>query len=190
MLILTAAALFAKNFFRPLFAPALGEAAVARLAKVMVAVIIGIALFFAIHGSQTLVDLLLLGYDGVTQFFPGVILGLNWKRVTRTAVWSGMLAGVGVLALLVLAGRDPFVGLNDGFIALSLNFFVVVAVSLLTPAEPSGFADVAGADLTGSRTSQAGRARTRASEPVHASSRRSVQRSAQTAFFSDEQRHA
>lgn len=145
MLILTAAALFAKNFFRPLFAPAMSDDAVARLAKVMVAVMTGVALFFAIHGSRTLVGLLLLGYDGVTQFFPGVILGLYWKRVNRVAVWSGLVAGVGVVALLVLSGRDPIGGMNAGFVALCLNLLIVGVVSLLTRAERNGLEDAADA---------------------------------------------
>lgn len=146
MLILTAATLFAKNFFRPIFAPAMKDDGVARLAKSMVAVVTGVAVFFAVFGSATLVGLLLLGYDGVTQFFPGVILGLYWKRVTRPAVWTGMLAGVGGVVFLVLSSRDPIAGLNAGFVALCLNFATVWTVSLLTHAERSGFEDPAGAD--------------------------------------------
>lgn len=131
LLILTAATLFAKNFYRPLFSPAMTDDRVALLAKAMVAVVTGVALYFAVRGSTTLVGLLLIGYDGVTQFFPGVILGLFWKRSTRLAVWSGMLAGVGAVALLVLTGRDPIAGLNAGFVALCLNLAIVVVVSLL-----------------------------------------------------------
>jgi SSS family solute:Na+ symporter len=145
MLILTASALFTKNFFRPLFAPAMSDDALARLAKIMVAVVTGIALFFAIHSSKTLVGLLLLGYDGVTQFFPGVVLGLYWRRTNRVGIWCGMVAGVGTVALLVLTGRDPIGGLNAGFIALCLNLLVVVVVSLLKSAEPGSLL-IAGTD--------------------------------------------
>src|SRR4029077_9824276 len=98
ILTLTAATLFAKNFYRPVFAPAMNDERVAKLAKIMVPVVIAIALYFAISGSQSLVALLLLGYDGVTQFFPGVILGLYWNRVTRTGVSAGMVAGVFTVA--------------------------------------------------------------------------------------------
>ncbi len=143
MLILAAATLFAKNFFRPIFAPAMSEPAVARMAKLMVGVMTGIAVLFAILGTKSIVGLLLLGYDGITQFFPGVILGLYWKRVTRAAVWSGMIVGVGAVAILVLSGRDPIGGLNAGFVALCLNFAVVIAVSLLTRAERNGFESAA-----------------------------------------------
>lgn len=114
----------------------------------MVVTLTGVALGCAIYSSISLVGLLLLGYDGVTQFFPGVVLGLYWKRVTRRAVWSGMLAGVIVVVLLVLSHHDPLFGLNAGFVALALNFVIVGIVSLLTPAECSGFEE---APTTGAR---------------------------------------
>jgi SSS family solute:Na+ symporter len=139
ILILTAATLFAKNFYRSVFRPTMSDDAVAKLARIMVVAVTAVALYFAIRSSQTLVNLLLLGYDGVTQFFPGVVLGLYWKRVTKTAVWSGMIAGVLSVAFLVLSKNDPIVGVNAGFLALCLNFSIVGMVSMLTPAERGGF---------------------------------------------------
>jgi len=35
------------------------------------------------------VALLMLGYAGVTQLFPGVVLGLFSKRVTASGVFAG-----------------------------------------------------------------------------------------------------
>jgi SSS family solute:Na+ symporter len=137
--ILTAATLFAKNLYRPIFAPDMTDQQVARLARTMVLVITAVALYFAIYSSTTLVSLLLLGYAGVTQFFPGVVLGLYSRRVTMAGVLSGMVVGVATVAFLMLSKRDPFIGLNAGFIALCLNFAVTGAISLLRPIELSGF---------------------------------------------------
>ena len=137
--ILTAATLFAKNLYRPIFAPDMTDQQVARLARTMVLVITAVALYFAIYSSTTLVSLLLLGYAGVTQFFPGVVLGLYSRRVTMAGVLSGMVVGVATVAFLMLSKRDPFIGLNAGFIALCLNFAVTGAISLLRPIEVSGF---------------------------------------------------
>jgi SSS family solute:Na+ symporter len=67
---------------------------VAKLARVMVVVLGLISLVLAIYKSATLVGLLLTGYAGVTQFFPGVVFGLYWKRVTMPGVFAGMIAGV------------------------------------------------------------------------------------------------
>jgi solute:Na+ symporter, SSS family len=139
ILILTAATLFVKNFCRSVFSPAMTDNQVAKFAKVMVVVVTVASLYFAIYSSTTLVSLLLLGYAGVTQFFPGVVLGLYWRRVTMIGVFAGMVVGVATVAFLVVSARDPFIGLNAGFFGLCLNFVVIGLVSLLTPIQPSGF---------------------------------------------------
>jgi solute:Na+ symporter, SSS family len=130
--ILTAATLFAKNLYRPLFAPAMTDDQVAKLARAMVIVLGVISLCLAIYSSTTLVSLLLTGYAGVTQFFPGVVLGLYWKRITMPAVFAGMIAGVATAVFLMLSHRDPVFGLSAGFLALCLNFLITVFASLLT----------------------------------------------------------
>ena len=134
--ILTAATLFAKNLYRPIFAPNMSDQQVGKLARIMVFVITGAALFFAIRSSTTLVSLLILGYAGVAQFFPGVVLGLYSRRVTMPAVFSGLLVGITIVAFLMLSKRDPFFGLNAGFIGLCGNFAVTTTVSLFTPSKP------------------------------------------------------
>ena len=112
---------------------------VARLARVLVVVLTGIALAFAIFTSISLVELLLLAYAGIGQFFPGVIFGLYWKGVTRAGVFLGLLAGVGLAMVLVFSKHDPLFGVNAGFLALCVNVAVTVAVSILTPAQTNGF---------------------------------------------------
>src|ERR1035437_7758681 len=57
LLLLTAATLFAQNFYRPVFAPSMTDDQVAKLAKAMVVVISVLALYFATHSSPTLVQL-------------------------------------------------------------------------------------------------------------------------------------
>ncbi len=129
--ILTAATLFAKNLWRPIFAPNMSDQQVATLARITVLAITAVALVSAVFSSATIVSLLLLGYAGVTQFFPGVVLGLFSKRVSGPAVFAGMVVGILIVTFLTLTGRDPWMGLNAGFVALCLNFAVVAAVSLV-----------------------------------------------------------
>lgn len=140
IILLTASTLFIKNVWRPLIAPSMTDDQVARFARIMVIVLSGISLYFAIYSSTTLVSLLLLGYAGVTQFFPGIVLGLFWRRVTKQGVFAGIIIGVGAVAFLVLTKRDPFFGLNAGFFALCINFVVTVVVSLFAPRALNPFA--------------------------------------------------
>jgi SSS family solute:Na+ symporter len=137
VLILTASTLFSKNLYRPIFAPAMTDDQVARLARIMVVVLSLISLCLAIFSSTTLVSLLLLGYAGVTQFFPGVVLGIFWKRVTMPGVFAGLIAGVGCATWLILSNHDPLAGVNAGFLALCLNFGIAVFLSVIQPA-PTG----------------------------------------------------
>jgi SSS family solute:Na+ symporter len=137
--LLTGATLFAKNLCRPILAPGMSDRQVGQLAKIMVLVLTGGALFLAIHSSLSLVSLLLIGYAGVAQLFPGVLLGLFSKRVTGAGVFTGLVVGIATTALLILTGRDPYYGANAGFLALCLNLAVTVGVSLLTTARVAGF---------------------------------------------------
>jgi SSS family solute:Na+ symporter len=146
ILILTAASLFAKNLCRPILAPGMTDQQVGKLAKITVVAITCAALGSAIFNSTTLVSLLLVGYAGVAQFFPGVVLGLYSKRTTMSGVFAGMVTGVLIAVLLMLSKHDPIMGLNAGFIALCFNFAVTGLVSLLTYTGENGFAP----DLTSS----------------------------------------
>jgi solute:Na+ symporter, SSS family len=127
ILLLTAATLFAKNLYRPLFAPAMSDDGVARLARAMVVVLGATSLGLAIRGDSTLVSLLLTGYAMVAQCLPGVVLGLYWRRVTGTGVFIGMAAGVLIAGLLMSTHLDPILGLNAGFVALCINFVITIA---------------------------------------------------------------
>lgn len=131
-LLMTASLMFSKNFYRPLFAERMTDDQVAMMSKVIVIVVTGISLLFAIYSSTTLVALLLLGYAGVTQFLPGVSLGLYWKRVNKYGVTAGLAIGLALVVYLILTKQDPFHGCNAGFVALCGNFGVTVLVSIIT----------------------------------------------------------
>jgi SSS family solute:Na+ symporter len=137
VLVLFASTLIAKNIYRTAFAPSASEERVIRLSRVMVFVIMVLALVSTFFLRRELVYLLIFGYDGVSQFFPGVVLGLFWPRATKQGVAAGLLAGVGVVVALIVSGRDPLLGVNAGFVALAVNAAVTVLVSLATK-PPSG----------------------------------------------------
>ena len=137
--LLSGATLYAKNLFRPILAPGMTDQQVAKLAKIMVVVLTSGALLLALYSSLSLVSLYLLGFAGIAQLFPGVVLGLFSRRVTTSGVFAGMAVGITLAALLVLTRRDPYHGWNAGFIALCLNFGVTGIVSALTRVRVAGF---------------------------------------------------
>jgi SSS family solute:Na+ symporter len=135
VLVLFASTLLAKNVYQAVFSPRAGEETVLRLSRIMVLVIMGFALLFAFYLPNALVNLLLIGYDGVTQFFPGVVLGLFWRGVRRSGVFWGLTTGFVLAAGLVFSKHDPFLGMNAGFVALVVNAAVTVAVSRFSGAK-------------------------------------------------------
>ena len=150
--LLTGAMLYAKNLFRPIFAPRMTEPQVETLARIMVLVLTLGAVLSSVYSSLSLVSLLLVGYAGVAQLFPGVVLGLFSRRVTTAGVFAGLAAGLALAAFLMLRGQDPYRGLNAGFIALCLNIALTGVVSLLTPVRAAGF-DEAAPSLAASQSS-------------------------------------
>jgi len=134
ILVLFASTLISKNIYKGL-RPRTSDETVMRLARTMVLVITSVALLLAVFLPNELVNLLILGYDGVCQFFPGVVLGLFWKRTTGKGVFWGLSAGISFVVFLILSGRDPFLGMNAGFVGLCLNALVTIGVSLASPVE-------------------------------------------------------
>ena len=143
VLVLTASTLFAKNVFRPLCGRELSDAQVGRLARFIVVVLIAASLGLALTRSTSLVALLLLGYDLVSQFFPGIVLGLFWKPVSRAGVlgeeWGDPVAAS--------AAADPLNGWNAGFLGLVVNLTVTVLVTkwVRAPAPGAALAEVVSA---------------------------------------------
>jgi SSS family solute:Na+ symporter len=131
VLTLTAATLFAKNVLQQAVKPDMSDTSVAVVSRWSVIGIIAIALLFAIIFPSALVNLLLIGYNGVTQFLPGVLFAILGLRVSPWAVGAGMLTGIGVTAFLMIGGMDPFMGVNVGFIALVLNFLVASVLGVM-----------------------------------------------------------
>src|SRR5579872_1070205 len=102
--------------------------------RVMVLVVAVLALWFWAEEQKTLVDLLLIGYNGIAQFLPGTVLAFGWRRTTGAGVGAGIVAGLIALAFLAAKGMPTVAGLNNGLVALAINTAVCVCVSLLTRA--------------------------------------------------------
>ncbi|GLU30528.1 sodium:solute symporter [Trinickia caryophylli] len=143
MILNAAATLIANDIYRGALARQAPEARVTGLARVLVPVIALVAVGFTLHGGETIVALLLMGYSFVTQLFPAVVASLAARRwVTKQGAFCGIVAGVGVVAVTTLTHATigqwfPFLpdhlkDLNIGLVALSLNIVVLVVVSALT----------------------------------------------------------
>jgi len=131
-LILAAANLTSRNILQKRLMPDMTDMAVARTARSLVPVFTSLAVGLAFLAPNMLVNLLIIGYSGITQFFPGVVLGLFSRKPTSHGVITGLLTGLAIILGFYVSGARLPLGLQPGFIALVGNFLVVLTVSRLT----------------------------------------------------------
>lgn len=135
-LLLSTSMLFTRNIYSKTIGKNTDPDNLIKVARISLLALTTIALCLAIFLPNMLVNLLLTGYSGVTQFFPMIVLGLYWKRSTRLGAYAGLLVGELLVFSLILGKMDPlpFAGLNlnAGFVALVCNLIVFILVSLVT----------------------------------------------------------
>lgn len=132
-LLLASASVMTKNVLGDWFGIATSDRARVNATRICVVIVAGMAMWMWTQtNGTTLGELLLLYYNGITQFMPGFVFALIWKRVNARAVGAGIAGGVGLAVTLAAKGITPW-GLNPGFVGLALNVGLVVAVTYLTP---------------------------------------------------------
>lgn len=155
MILMSASTLLANDIYRGGANTGASDAAVNRLARMLVPVVALVAVGFTLRGGSTIVALLLMGYNFVTQLFPAVVCSVaKNNKVTATGAFCGIL--VGVLAVVgitlthtTIAKLLPFLpesmhDINVGFVALILNVIVTFVVSAATQPKTSGLASPRG----------------------------------------------
>jgi SSS family solute:Na+ symporter len=128
-LILAGASVITKNVAGDIFGFATDDAARTLLTRVLVVVVAVLALLVWLVAQKTVVEMLLLYYNGITQFFPGVAATFLWRRGTALGVGAGIAAGLAVAIPLAAFNETPL-GINPGFIGLIANVGVLALVSL------------------------------------------------------------
>lgn len=133
-LLLSTSMLFTRNIYSKTIGKNTDPDKLINVARISLLTLTTIALCLAIYLPNMLVNLLLTGYSGVTQFFPMIVLGLYWKKATRLGAYAGLLIGEIIVFALILGKMDPFpfagMNLNAGFVALLINSIVFILVSL------------------------------------------------------------
>jgi SSS family solute:Na+ symporter len=129
---LAAATVVSRNVVQPL-GYATTDARQTLVTRVLVLVVALLALVFWLFANTSLVGLLLIGYSGVTQLFPGVAFALAGMRATALSIAAGIVVGLVLLAVFAVAGASTFVGINVGLVALVANALVAFGVARLVP---------------------------------------------------------
>ncbi|MBC5829705.1 MAG: sodium:solute symporter family protein, partial [Candidatus Eremiobacteraeota bacterium] len=132
--LLGAASVISKNVLGDWAGVATSDQARTAATRICVLGVAALALVVWLTAKATLVDLLLVAYSGITQFFPGMVFALAWKGATARGVGSGIICGVITVAILAYAKIDAPFGINAGLFALIVN----TCISVLLSVAPSG----------------------------------------------------
>jgi SSS family solute:Na+ symporter len=137
ILLLASASIFSRNVLGVL-RPGLGSDGALWASRAAVVGFALVAAWLTLDNDSSLVAIGLQAYSAVGMLAPGVILGLAWARTSAAGIVAGMIAGYSVL--LVPAARagveSALPGWDIGFVAMTVNAAVVVAVSGMTRSGP------------------------------------------------------
>lgn len=134
-----AASITARDFYKPLFNSAIDDRREARLMKLAVFPIVGVAYYFAIFSPVEIVQLLAGAYGAIIQFLPLVVGALYWPRATREGALAGLFASASVMVLFTFFVASPL-QLHAGLWGLLATTAVFVLVSLVTEVDDIEFA--------------------------------------------------
>ncbi|MEM3162770.1 MAG: sodium:solute symporter family protein, partial [Desulfurococcaceae archaeon] len=119
-LLLDEASTLSKNILQYIFKDKLSDQRLVWSTRAMVVGFGILGIYLAYTSPALLVDLLLLGYAGVTQLFPALFLGLyvdlNWREVL-----VGLAAGLATVTASYLWNLEKELGIHSTIIALAVN---------------------------------------------------------------------
>ena len=128
----SAASIGLRDGIKPLLAGTMSDPRQRQWIRGLVVAISAAAYYFAVFSEVGIVALLLGAYGGVAQIFPLVFAAFYWPRATGAGALSGLLTGIGVNTLFLVAPHLRPLPLHEGVYGLAANVAVFVAVSLCT----------------------------------------------------------
>ena len=116
---------------------AVDERHLMRASRVVVMLVALVAFVLALWSPSELVNLLIFGYDGISQFFPGIVLGLFVSRVTsfpsRPACWPAKRWSCRCSGAATIRS----IGMNAGFVGLAANALVTLVMTAIVDRTPT-----------------------------------------------------
>lgn len=120
--ILAAASLLSRNLLRA------KEEQVTQRTRFYIIVLALLAFLLWVFNRVTLVGLLLVGYSGITQLFPGVVLSLRKRPPHALSVAIGIIVALVLLTIFAVQGTSVIYGANVGTVALAVNIVCLFAI--------------------------------------------------------------
>jgi len=138
-LLLTGSASFSYDIYPRLIRPNASETDKVYAAKGFFLALAVIVMALALRPWGMIAEIAALAFAlAGNTIFPAFLLGIWWGRANAAGVISGMLAGVAITFIPLMAGYLPFLSVlppatSSAFIGAPMVTLIMVAVSLLTP---------------------------------------------------------
>lgn len=132
----------AKNLIHGYWAPDATESTVQRWTKVAVGIYLLISVLLTLFTPTLMLNLINTAYYGFTQFFPGLMALLFWRKATPIGIGVGLVVGDLLALTMYFAHMQPWT-LNLGLVALIVNALLMVTISVITPGERTPIIGVA-----------------------------------------------
>jgi len=139
--------IWTKDVYQKFVKPEATEAHLLNVGRLITAMMLGIAIFFAQFATrfESIYDL----SQTILSLFQGpslaiIVLGMLWKRATGKAALISLLSGVGFAGTLMWVNSNasiPLFKVSEPFLYIAwwsfvLSVIIVIVVSLMTPPEP------------------------------------------------------
>ena len=102
------------------------------VAKICVLIFGVISIIFALLKPAMLSDILTLSNAGVGALVPTIVGGLYWKRSTKAAAISSIVAGEAIMVLFTFILKVSPLGFGAGLWSMFVSLVIFVTVSLFT----------------------------------------------------------
>jgi len=136
-----ASGLFVKNVIEDAFSWRGSELQRTLVVRILVLGLAAGALVLWVFLKTTLVELLLIAYNGMAQFVPGFAAAFWWRRASAVGVAAGIAAGIAICVYGVVAKVWAVAGVNIGLVALAVNAIVMYVFSVVTTAPRAELVD-------------------------------------------------
>ena len=135
--LLAATSSVTQNIIQEFFKVKLSQKSAIWVARVMVLVISGIAVFLAMNPDSSVFRIVSFAWAGFgATFGPAILFALFWKRANKWGILSGMIGGGIMIFVWKFVIRSAFAGtwldIYELLPAFLVNVILVLAVSLLT----------------------------------------------------------
>ena len=99
-------------------------------AQIAIVTYLALSIVFTLVTPSLMLTLINTAYFGITQFFPGVMAILFFRRINPMAIIAGIIIA-DILAVTLDVMHASLNGLNIGFVCLLVNIVIVVVCSMI-----------------------------------------------------------